>query len=102
LVIPKLIGMTLLTGFTIEEEEGESAEHEEEEEHHHEAGNPHVWLDPVLAQQQVATIGDRLIAINPTNADSYRTNAGDYIEFIEYLNSDYSRIKLPLFPFLWF
>merc|ERR1712054_555880 len=29
--------------------------------HHHPEGNPHVWLDPVLAQQQVANIRDRLI-----------------------------------------
>jgi zinc transport system substrate-binding protein len=52
---------------------------EEHSEHEHEGGNPHVWLDPVLAQQQVANIRDRLIAINSSNADSYRTNAEAYI-----------------------
>ena len=59
----------------IEVIEGEHDEHEEEHDehegeehghgHHHEEGDPHVWLDPVLAQQQVATIRDGLIAIAP-------------------------------------
>ncbi|MGK7938190.1 MAG: zinc ABC transporter substrate-binding protein [Xenococcaceae cyanobacterium] len=65
-------------GIEVIEEEHEEHEHEEEEQghgHHHEEGNPHVWLDPVLAQQQVATIRDGLIALAPNNADSYRTNA---------------------------
>jgi zinc transport system substrate-binding protein len=80
----------------IKEEEGEPAEHEQEEEHHHEGGNPHVWLDPVLAQQQVATIRDRLIAIDPTNADSYRTNAGDYIQQLKQLDSEFKQKLAPV------
>jgi zinc transport system substrate-binding protein len=67
----------------LKRKKGEPAEHEEEEEHHHQGGNPHVWLDPVLAQQQVANIRDRLIAINPTNADSYRTNADAYFRILD-------------------
>ena len=49
-------------------EEHEGEEHEGEEHghgHHHKEGDPHVWLDPVLAQQQVATIKDGLIKIDP-------------------------------------
>ncbi|NJO95811.1 MAG: zinc ABC transporter solute-binding protein, partial [Pleurocapsa sp. CRU_1_2] len=61
-------------GITVIKEEEHEEEPQEETEHHHEGGNPHVWLDPVLAQQQVANIRDRLIAIDPTNSDSYRTN----------------------------
>ncbi len=80
----------------IEEKEGEHAEHKEEEEHHHEGGNPHVWLDPVLAQQQVATIRDRLIAINPDNADSYRTNSEAYIQQLQQLDSEFKQRLTPL------
>jgi zinc transport system substrate-binding protein len=80
----------------IEEEEGEHAEHEEEEEHHHEGGNPHVWLDPVLAQQQVANIRDRLMAIDPTNADSYRTNGSAYIQQLKQLDSEFKQKLAPV------
>jgi zinc transport system substrate-binding protein len=85
-------------GITVIKEEEHEHEHEEEEEHghHHEGGNPHVWLDPVLAQQQVATIRDRLIAINPTNADSYRTNAEAYIQQLKQLDSEFKQKLAPV------
>ncbi|MGL6341633.1 MAG: metal ABC transporter solute-binding protein, Zn/Mn family [Waterburya sp.] len=71
-------------------------EHEEEHGHHHEEGNPHVWLDPVLAQQQVANIRDRLIAINPSDADSYRTNAEAYIQQLQQLDSEFKQKLAPV------
>ena len=78
----------------IEVIEGEHDEHEGEEHghgHHHEEGDPHVWLDPVLAQQQVATIRDGLIAIDPNNADSYRTNAEAYIQQLQQLDNEFQQ-----------
>ena len=81
----------------IEVIEGEHDEHEEEEHgHYHEEGDPHVWLDPVLAQQQVATIRDGLIAIDPNNADSYRTNADAYIQQLQQLDSEFQQRLAPL------
>ena len=86
----------------IEAIEGEHDEHEhekhegEEHGHHHEEGNPHVWLDPVLAQQQVATIRDGLIAIDSSNADSYRTNADAYIQQLQELDSEFQQRLAPL------
>lgn len=79
-------------------EEAEHAEHEQEEEqgHHHEGRNPHVWLDPVLAQQQVANIRDRLITINPNNADSYRTNAEAYIQQLQQLDGEFKQKLAPV------
>ncbi len=74
-------------GITVIKEE----EHEEETGHHHEGGNPHVWLDPVLAQQQIANIRDRLITINPNNADSYRTNAAAYIQQLQQLDGEFKQ-----------
>jgi zinc transport system substrate-binding protein len=82
-------------GITVIKEE-EHGEYEEEQGHHHEGGNPHVWLDPVLAQQQVANIRDRLIAINPNNADSYRTNADAYIQQLQQLDNEFSQRLAPV------
>ena len=80
-----------------EHDEHEEEEHEEEEHgHHHEEGNPHVWLDPVLAQQQVATIRDGLVAIDPNNADSYNTNAEVYIQQLQELDSEFQQRLAPV------
>ena len=86
-------------GIEVIEEEHEEHEHEEEEHghgHHHEEGNPHVWLDPVLAQQQVATIRDGLIAIDPSNADSYRSNAEAYIQQLQKLDNEFQQRLAPV------
>ncbi len=64
--------------------------------HHHPEGNPHVWLDPVLAQQQVANIRDRLIEIDPDNADSYRSNAEAYIQQLQKLDSEFKEKLAPV------
>ena len=81
----------------IEVIEEEHDEHEEVEHgHHHEEGNPHVWLDPVMAQQQVATIRDGLIAIDPNNADSYRTNADAYIQQLQQLDNEFQQRLAPV------
>jgi zinc transport system substrate-binding protein len=80
----------------IEEEEREPAEHQKEEELHAKGGNPHVWLDPVLAQQQIANIRDRLIAINPNNADDYRTNAESYIQRLQQLDNEFNQRLAPV------
>ena len=88
-----------------EEEEDEHGHHghhdehghdEEKHGHHHEEGNPHVWLDPVLAQQQVANIRDALIEINPNNADSYRSNADSYIQQLQELDNEFQQRLAPV------
>jgi zinc transport system substrate-binding protein len=83
-------------GIKVIKEEEEPVENGGEAEHHHEGGNPHVWLDPVLAQQQVANIRDRLIAINPTNADSYRANADAYIQQLQQLDGEFKQKLAPV------
>ncbi len=97
-------GIEVIEGEHDEHEEEEHDEHEHEEHegeehghgHHHEEGDPHVWLDPVLAQQQVATIRDGLIAIDPNNADSYRTNADAYIQQLQQLDSEFQQRLAPV------
>ena len=39
------------------------------------AGDPHVWLDPVLAQAQVETIRDALARVDPAGAETYSARA---------------------------
>ncbi len=46
--------------------------------HHHGAVNPHVWLDPVIAQQQVQSIADGMAKADPENAEKYQANAATY------------------------
>lgn len=80
----------------LEEEEHGEHDHGEEHHHHHEAGNPHVWLDPVLAQQQVANIRDGLIVADPDNADIYTINADAYIQQLQQLDNDFSQRLAPM------
>ena len=83
-------------GIEVIEGEDEHEHDEEEHGHHHEEGNPHVWLDPVLAQQQVANIRDALIEINPNNADSYSSNADSYIQQLQQLDNEFQQRLAPV------
>jgi manganese/iron transport system substrate-binding protein len=42
------------------------------------AGNPHLWMDPVLARAYVAKIRDAFIAADPAGRSVYERNARDY------------------------
>jgi zinc transport system substrate-binding protein len=56
--------------------------------HEHGAVNPHIWLDPLRAVQQVATIRDGLIQADPSCAEGYRRNAAAYTAELKRLNSE--------------
>ena len=64
--------------------------HGGEDEHDHGDVDPHVWLDPVLAIQQVYNIRDGLVSANPAGADTYRANAESSAAQLEELHRDYS------------
>ena len=51
-------------------------------------GDPHIWLNPVLAQIQVQNIADGLSEADPKNADYYQENADRYIAELLQLDSD--------------
>lgn len=76
----------------------------EEEDHENAQGNPHVWLDPVLAKQQVTNIRDGLIAADPANKATYEANAAAYIKELESLNSEFQQTlqKTPSCTFITF
>ncbi|BCL36911.1 metal ABC transporter substrate-binding protein [Nostoc sp. MS1] len=59
--------------------------------HEHSQGNPHVWLDPVLAKQQVKNIRDGLIAADPANKTTYQTNADAYIKELNNLDNEFQQ-----------
>ncbi|MDZ7961058.1 MAG: metal ABC transporter substrate-binding protein [Aulosira sp. DedQUE10] len=64
---------------------------EKDHDHEHTEGNPHIWLDPVLAKQQVTNIRDGLIAADPKNKATYETNAAAYIQKLDSLNSEFQQ-----------
>ncbi|MBN3942203.1 MAG: zinc ABC transporter substrate-binding protein [Nostoc sp. NMS9] len=76
----------------------------DEKGHEHSQGNPHVWLDPVLAKQQVTNIRDGLIAADPANKATYEANATAYIKELESLNSEFQQTlqKNPSCTFITF
>ena len=45
--------------------------------HSHGAVNPHIWLDPLRAVQQVENIRDGLVKADPSCAEGYRRNGAD-------------------------
>ena len=69
----------------------------EEHSHEHKAGNPHIWIDPVLAKQQVANIRDGLIAADPKNKATYQGNAAAYIQQLEALDKEFKQ-RLQKYP----
>ena len=48
--------------------------------------DPHVWMDPVLAKKQVENIRDGLISIDPTNSDTYNSNAKSFLAELDELD----------------
>lgn len=71
-----------------EEEEHEEEEHEDEGEH---PLDPHVWLSPTLAQQEVRHIQAGLERADPDNKDNYKKNADAYIEKLKALDEKFKQ-----------
>jgi len=53
-----------------------------------EGGNPHIWLDPLLAQKQVKDIRDALIQVDPQNKDYYEADAASYLAELAALDTE--------------
>lgn len=49
--------------------------------------DPHVWVDPVLAQEMLDTIAAGFADIDPENSEIYEANAADYTERLADLDS---------------
>ena len=72
-----------------DEHQGESGHGDDEhgDDEHSFAYDPHVWLDPILARQQVQTIADAMAQNDPDNAEHYQQNAQDYSEKLDALDN---------------
>lgn len=73
---------------------GQEDEHEMAEEHPNElghvGGDPHIWLDPVLAGAMVAAIEKAFSRKDPANSAFYRANADSYQAKLKDLDARYS------------
>ncbi|URJ45698.1 metal ABC transporter substrate-binding protein [Paenibacillus polymyxa] len=79
-------GLNLMEGTA--EEEGEEAHAEEGHDHDH-VLDPHVWLNPVLAQKEVESIEAGLVAADPANKADYEKNADAYIAKLKELDTEF-------------
>jgi zinc transport system substrate-binding protein len=66
------------------EEKGRGAHHG----HRHEAGNPHIWLDPVLAKEICRQIAAALIRVDPGHRGQYEANLMNYLAALDELDRD--------------
>lgn len=72
-------------------EDEHAHDHGEEGGHHHDHGglDPHVWLSPALAIQQVRNIEQGLAEADPEHKDAYKANADAYVSKLEGLNQEF-------------
>jgi zinc/manganese transport system substrate-binding protein len=63
--------------------------------HDHGVYNPHIWLDPKRAIQQVENIRDGLIAADPGGKETYTANAAAYIQQLRDLDAETTKLLQP-------
>ncbi|MGZ3528075.1 MAG: metal ABC transporter substrate-binding protein [Vulcanimicrobiaceae bacterium] len=54
-------------------------------------GNPHAWMDPVLAKHYVSTVRDALITLDPQHREYYFRNARAYDSKLDRLRAEIQR-----------
>ena len=75
---------------------GHHDDHHADEHHDHGHGHshgeydPHIWLDPVRAAQQVENIRDGLVQADPSCAEGYRNNADQFTAKLNELNTEFT------------
>jgi zinc transport system substrate-binding protein len=62
--------------------------HDDHAGHGHEAGNPHVWLDPVLARDICRRISAALIRLDPDHRHDYEARRDRYLQELADLNQE--------------
>ncbi len=70
---------------------GVAHDHAHDDGHDHGPVNPHIWLDPQRAAQQVYSIRDGLIAADPACAATYRRNAARTTAALRQLDGEIAR-----------
>lgn len=73
---------------TIELAQEKDCNHEiEHEDHDHDGKDPHIWLDPILAQKIVNAIAEGLAQKDPVHKDFYLSNSAAYNEKLTSLDT---------------
>lgn len=75
-------------GHGADEEKAESG-------HEHGVYNPHIWLDPKRAIQQVENIRDGLITADLGGKETYTANAAAYIQQLQDLDAETTKLLQP-------
>lgn len=57
-----------------------------------ENADPHVWIDPVIAQDIVETIAEGLAEADSDNAETYEENAATYIEDLQAVDDQFHEL----------
>ena len=72
------------------EDRGHAGRHHKEEDSVdlHQAGNPHIWLDPVLAQEICRKIAAAFIQADPGHRAQYEANLKEYLAALEALHQE--------------
>lgn len=92
---PDLVVVEASEGITLAQEE-----EEEEHDHHghsHEEGDPHVWLSPKRAKQQMENIKNAMVQADPAHGDVYEANYQQYAKEFDALDEEY-RTTLSALP----
>jgi len=90
----KTISTEVIEGHDHGHEHG-AEEKKAESGHEHGEFNPHVWLDPKRAIQQVENIRDGLIAADPGGKETYTANAAAYIQQLRDLDAETAKRLQP-------
>lgn len=69
--------------------EDDTESHEGDHDHAESSVDPHVWLDPVLAQDVVDRIATGLADADPDSAETYEENAAEYVAGLESLDQQF-------------
>jgi zinc transport system substrate-binding protein len=95
-VVEAARGVPLL-GMVPHRHEPGKAEAGDQDDHHpgktgahdsHQAGNPHIWLDPVLAQDICRKIARAFIQADPAHHAQYEANLKNYLAALDELNRE--------------
>ncbi|GGM25734.1 adhesin [Paraliobacillus quinghaiensis] len=72
-----------------EEEHAEAEEHIEDDGHNHGDVDPHVWLDPILAQELAENVKNTLVGLMPEQKETFETNYQDLILRLNDLDAEF-------------
>ena len=80
-----------------EKEDHDHGDHAHADAHGHVHGefDPHIWLDPKRAIEQVENIRDGLIAVDPEGEAEYTANAAAFITELQALDADITEMLSP-------